>query len=99
MKVRPSHAVPIALGVVGILLLCSCQVVPYPGPGCREDGCPAGAKVCLQPTMHALASDLDTLEAHIDKYGSVVSKQPDVWGQARLTKYREEFEKEMFKEF
>ena len=35
--------------------------------------------------MMALAHDLDDLEEHIDKYGSVVAKQPDVWGQARLT--------------
>ena len=43
-------------------------------------------------------SDLDHLERHIDWYGSVVAKAPDVWGQARLTQYREDFEKEMAKE-
>ena len=43
-------------------------------------------------SSHALACDLDHLERHIDWYGSVVAKVPDVWGQARLTKYREEFE-------
>src|SRR5262245_59201396 len=57
------------------------------------------SKVCHKPTMHALACDVDHLEKHIDKYGSVVAKIPDVWGESRLTKYREEFEKEMFKEF
>ncbi|MGL4551590.1 MAG: hypothetical protein ACRC33_10415, partial [Gemmataceae bacterium] len=53
------------------------------------------AKVCAKPTVHVLAKDIDLLEAHIEKYGSVVAKQPDVWGEARLTKHREEFEKYM----
>src|SRR5262249_41267521 len=57
--------------------------------------CKENAKVCRQPTMMALAHDLDKLERHVDLYGSVVIKEPDVWGQARLTKYREEFEKQM----
>jgi hypothetical protein len=65
----------------------------------RDDGCPGcNAQVCKNPTMMALASDLDCLDDHIDKYGSVVIKQPDVWGQARLTQYREEFEQEMRKD-
>jgi hypothetical protein len=51
--------------------------------------------VCETPTVEALAHDLDKLEANVEKYGSVVAKQPDVWGQARLTKYREEFEQQM----
>ena len=32
---------------------------------------------------------------HVEKFGSVVTKQPDVWGQARLTAYRQEFETQM----
>lgn len=59
------------------------------------DSCPHQAKVCTEPTMMALAEDLDHLERHIEKYGSVVAKVPDVWGQARLTKHREEFEDQM----
>lgn len=35
-----------------------------------------------------LADSIDKLEMHIEQYGSVVPKQPDVWGQARMTKYR-----------
>jgi hypothetical protein len=42
--------------------------------------------------MHAMACDLDHLEKHIDWYGSVTAKTPDVWGQARLTSYRQETE-------
>ena len=45
--------------------------------------------------MDALAHDLDHLEKHIERYGSVTAKIPDVWGQARLTQYREDFEKQM----
>jgi hypothetical protein len=52
-------------------------------------------EVSQTPTVEALAHDLDKVEAHIEKFGSVVTKQPDVWGQARLTKYRDEFETQM----
>ena len=48
--------------------------------------------------MMALGQDLDHLEKHIDWYGSVVPKVPDIWGQARLTQYREEFEEVMHEE-
>jgi hypothetical protein len=48
--------------------------------------------------MCAFANNLDHLEKHIEKFGSVVVKQPDVWGQARLTKHREEYEKVMEQE-
>ncbi len=48
--------------------------------------------------MMSLATDLDHLEKHIDWYGSVTVKSPDIWGQQRLTRYREEFEREMVKE-
>jgi hypothetical protein len=48
-------------------------------------------------TMETLAKEIDWLEHHFDAYGSVVAKQPDVWGQARLTKHRQEFEVVMAK--
>lgn len=57
--------------------------------------CAEHAKVCKTPTIHALACDLDHLEKHVDWYGSVVAKVPDVWGQARLTQHREEYEAQM----
>ena len=49
-------------------------------------------------TVEKLAKEIDDLEKHIDTYGSVVAKHPSVWGEARLTKHRHEFEKEMAKE-
>jgi len=59
---------------------------------------PANPAICADPTIKSLACDLDHLERHIDWFGSVTAKVPDVWGQARLTQYREEFEKTMSEE-
>ncbi len=47
------------------------------------------------PQIELLARELDWLEAHMSKFGSVVAKQPDVWGESRLTKYRSEYESEL----
>lgn len=55
-------------------------------------------KVHVLPSMSTLAHDLDCLEQQIDWYGSVVAKAGDVWGEARLTRHREEFEKEIVKD-
>lgn len=70
---------------------------------CEDGDCAAPLahrepKVNGDPSMMSLATDLDHLEKHIDWYGSVTVKSPDIWGQQRLTRYREEFEKEMVKE-
>lgn len=35
------------------------------------------------------------IEHHLDVYGSVVPKHPDVWGEARMTRHREEVEKHL----
>src|SRR5262249_15577034 len=97
-SMRQSRRLFAVLGAAFAFALSSCTVplaqpVWEDGENCPE--CKAKAKVCENPTMMALAQDLDHLEKHVEKYGSVVIKQPDVWGQARLTKYREEFEREM----
>jgi hypothetical protein len=42
-----------------------------------------------------LAREIDRLETHLDQYGSIVAKQPDVWGEARLTRHRREYEEQM----
>lgn len=70
---------------------------------CEDGNCAAPLahrepKVNGDPSMMSLATDLDHLEKHIDWYGSVTVKSPDIWGQQRLTRYREEFEKEMVEE-
>ena len=45
------------------------------------------------PSAESLAVEIEKLEKHIDWYGTIVAKQPDVWGQARLMRHRDEFEK------
>lgn len=46
-----------------------------------------------------LAKEIDWLEHLIESYGTVVPKQADVWGEARLTRYRHEYEREISKRF
>lgn len=43
-------------------------------------------------SVEKLATEIDRLECHIECNGTIVAKQPDVWGQSRLTKYRQDFE-------
>ena len=50
---------------------------------------------CKDDSVEQLAAQIDWLEHHIDRYGSIVAKQPDVWGQSRLTRYRYEFESQL----
>lgn len=45
--------------------------------------------------VETLAANIDWLEHQIDYWGTVVAKSPDVWGEARLTKYRREIEKQL----
>lgn len=53
-------------------------------PATGEDDC-----------IEQLAREIDWLEAYLDRYGSVVAKHPDVWGESRLTKFRNEYEQEL----
>lgn len=46
-------------------------------------------------TVQRVAAEIDLLEKHIEWYGSVVPKRPDVWGQARLMAHRYEYEQQM----
>lgn len=46
-----------------------------------------------------VASEIDWLEHQVELYGSVAPKHPNVWGEARLTNHRHQYElqlKEMF---
>ena len=80
--------------------MASCAVIRQESHS--QDVCPDGpADKCVtatDPSLMSVAHDLDHLERHIDWYGSIVPKTPDVWGQARLTKHRQEYEAEMSKE-
>lgn len=81
--------------VANTLLVAACCSLTLPE---ERIACFDNPRVCADPSMFALAADLDQLEVHLDACGSIVAKQPDVWGQARLTQQRQEFEMEMAKE-
>lgn len=48
--------------------------------------------------VEKLAKNIDWLEHELDRWGTVVAKTPDVWGEARLTKYRREVEERLANE-
>jgi hypothetical protein len=50
------------------------------------------------PRVSQIAYQIDRLEKHIDRYGSIVPKHADVWGQARLMMHRQEYELQMKQE-
>ncbi|MEZ6065005.1 MAG: hypothetical protein R3B90_04710 [Planctomycetaceae bacterium] len=49
-------------------------------------------RAAAMTTVQQLALQIDKLQKHLDQYGTIVAKSPDVWGEARLTKYRREYE-------
>lgn len=46
-------------------------------------------------SIEQLANQIDWLEHYIDKYGTIVAKHPDVWGESRLMRHRYEYEQQM----
>jgi hypothetical protein len=46
-------------------------------------------------TVEDLAKLIDRLDKELYRYGKVAVKSPDIWGQNRMTRYRDDFEKEM----
>ncbi len=47
------------------------------------------------PTLTQVARMIDCIQEDIMDQGTVVIKQPDIWSQARMTKFRKEFEDTM----
>ncbi len=45
--------------------------------------------------VETLAKKLDDVQKHVDSYGSVVAKSPDVWGESRLMRNRAEVEQQL----
>jgi hypothetical protein len=89
-----------------ISILLACVLVLQPVSGRAFDDKPAGwlqSKILgrrPQPpetSVQKLARAMDWLEEELLEDGSVVAKAPDVWGEARLTTHRAEFEKELAK--
>src|SRR5262249_10499751 len=81
--------------LITLVFLSSCARMSSSGIVECETDCGTQARVCQTPTVMALARDLDDLEHHIERNGSIVTMQPSVWGQARLTRHRDEFERIM----
>ena len=52
-----------------------------------------------EASVEEMAKLIDGLEHHIEVYGTIVAKQPDVWGESRLTRHRDEYETQIFKRF
>jgi len=51
--------------------------------------------ICKDDAVVRLADEIDWLKAHLAAHGTIVAKQPDVWGQNRLTRARAEYEEQM----
>ncbi|WP_139228715.1 hypothetical protein [Planctomicrobium piriforme] len=49
-------------------------------------------------SLMEMAAAIDKLEQEVDEFGSVVVKQPDVWGEARWTQHRQQYEEQLKKE-
>ncbi len=75
----------VAVSLVVTILMASCRSASFTGQSGAFD----------LRSIRCLARDVDRLERLIERHGSVVVKQPDVWGQARLTLYRNEYEQQM----
>ncbi len=70
-------------------------ILILPLASCRSSSSTVHVVTADDTSTRGLAKDVDRLEQLIEKFGSVVVKQPDVWGQARLTRYRDEYEQQM----
>ncbi len=60
-----------------------------------EAGGPFRNPLRTKTSVEQLAEKIDKLERDLQHSGRVTVKAPDVWGQARLTAHREEFERQM----
>lgn len=83
------------LASLALVALPACSFLPHNKPSDAEAALPACQK---DPSLEAVACDIDHIEKHIDLWGSITTKHPDVWGAARLTKYQYEVEQIFAKE-
>ncbi len=67
------------------------QTIAQPFKAVHRQPPPAG---CETP-IEGIADQIDWLAHHIDAHGSIVAKEPDVWGQNRLMRHRYEYEEQM----
>lgn len=65
-------------------------------PGTTFAGSPfAWGSKKVRTNTERLAVEIDALECALNNQGTVVAKAPDIWGEARLTAHRHEFEKKL----
>jgi len=74
-----------------VLAFAACSHLKFTSSDCTSDDCSV-VHCGKEPSLEAIAHDLDSLERHIDFNGSITMKHPDIWGSARLTKYQQEVE-------
>ena len=67
------------------------QTIAQPFKALHRQAPPAG---CETP-VDGMARQVDWLLHHINTHGSIVAKEPDVWGQNRLTQHRYDYEEQM----
>ncbi|MHB0955376.1 MAG: hypothetical protein ACYC0X_03260 [Pirellulaceae bacterium] len=53
---------------------------------------PLAPATSCDTAVETLAREIDWLEHHVNRWGTVTAKVPDVWGEARLMKHRQEYE-------
>jgi hypothetical protein len=51
--------------------------------------------MACDPCTERVSGEIEWLKHYLDRYGSIVAKQPDVWGQNRLTRHRYEYEEQL----
>lgn len=75
---------------VGLLVVAS----TYPRETSAGPFSPFGRKTSTR-TVEKLAKEIDELHEKINDYGTIVAKHPDIWGESRLLRHRDEFEQQM----
>lgn len=82
-----SSTAPVAAGDRGRLW----QAVALPFKAVHRQPPPGGGATPIDD----VADQIDWLAHHLDAHGSIVAKEPDVWGQNRLMRHRYEYEEQM----
>jgi hypothetical protein len=78
-----------------VILLCLASLLPSNLVNAQG---PLKKMIFGRTPIQELAHRIDLLEKHVEQYGSVVAKTPDIWGEERLTLHRFEYEQQMFGE-
>ena len=67
------------------------QTIAQPFKAAHRQPPPTGSETPID----GIAAQIDWLAHHIDVHGSIVAKEPDVWGQNRLMRHRYDYEEQM----